>query len=46
MSKLEDRSGELRKVIGKVGKGRVHRRSSEAWCELQAGELREMGLTI
>ena len=45
-TKLEDREGGLRKVIGKVGKGRTHRRSAEEWWELQAGELREMGFRI
>ena len=45
MNKLEDRYGGLRKVMGKVGKGRTHRRTSEESWELQEGASNMMVLT-
>ena len=45
MNKLEGRYGESSKVIGKVGKGRAHRRTSEECWELQEEALNMTGLT-
>ena len=43
--KLDDKKGELRKVIGKIGKGRTHRRTSEECWELRKTGFGAVGLT-